>query len=37
MDARRVGGVLEELALGGEDNKSNLSITKNRDFMGFFE
>ena len=30
-------GVLKELAFGGEDDQSNICITKNRDLMGLFE
>ena len=30
-----IAGVLEELAFGGENNKSNLSIAKHRDLMSF--
>lgn len=33
----RICGVLKELALVGEDNNSNLSITQNRDLMGFLQ
>lgn len=33
----RVGGIFEEFAFGREDDKSNLSIAKNRDLMSFLE
>ncbi|QCE12731.1 hypothetical protein DEO72_LG10g3983 [Vigna unguiculata] len=31
------GGILEKFAFGREHNESDLSITENRDFVGFLE
>ena len=37
MQLPRFRRVLEQFPLMGEDNKGNLSITKDRDLMGFLQ